>query len=175
MLLAMTRHLLAIAPLRKSAFSPLGEFVCYYREQTKLTRLSRTCSQCPTIQCIAKSSSSGGSSVNVGAIVGPIVAALVIASLGLFWWMRRKKVSYNDDSLRSVLTKAAEKRSQACRRTGRASTQSRISRFPTLPDRFSSSWFCPLSFSQPSRSPTSAFFSHSSVTITPGTCQCRIL
>lgn len=73
--------------------------------QIKLTGLSRTCSQCPTIQCIAKSSSSGGSSVNVGAIAGPIVAALVIASLGLFWWMRRKRVSYNDDSLRSVLTK----------------------------------------------------------------------
>ncbi|OWZ28073.1 hypothetical protein C356_06510 [Cryptococcus neoformans c45] len=64
---------------------------CNCSSSEKCILSSRTCSQCPTIQCIAKSSSSGGPSVNVGAIAGPIVAALVIASLGLFWWMRRKK------------------------------------------------------------------------------------
>ncbi|KIR52963.1 hypothetical protein I315_04420 [Cryptococcus gattii Ru294] len=64
---------------------------CNCSSSEKCILSSRTCSQCPTIQCIAKSSSSGGSSVNAGAIAGPIVGALVIASLGLFWWMRRKK------------------------------------------------------------------------------------
>ncbi|KAL7418952.1 hypothetical protein Q5752_006636 [Cryptotrichosporon argae] len=51
---------------------------------------SRTCSQCPQIQCI-KSSSGSGASVNAGVIAGPIVAVLVIASVALFWWLRRKK------------------------------------------------------------------------------------
>jgi hypothetical protein len=51
----------------------------------------RTCSQCPTIVC-NKIASSSGSSINPGAIAGPVVAVLVIASCALFWWLRRKKV-----------------------------------------------------------------------------------
>lgn len=54
--------------------------------------LCRTCSQCPSIQCIKNSSSSGGGGVNPGVIAGPVVAVLLIASLGLFWWLRKKKV-----------------------------------------------------------------------------------
>ncbi|WWC88363.1 uncharacterized protein L201_003274 [Kwoniella dendrophila CBS 6074] len=61
---------------------------CAAGEKCILT--SRTCNQCPTIQCI-KSSSSKSKGVNPGAIAGPVVAVLVIASLGLFWWLRRKK------------------------------------------------------------------------------------
>ncbi|WVR06626.1 hypothetical protein IAU60_003658 [Kwoniella sp. DSM 27419] len=61
---------------------------CAAGEKCILT--SRTCNQCPTIQCI-KSASSSSKGVNAGAVAGPIVAALVIASLGLFWWLRRKK------------------------------------------------------------------------------------
>ncbi|ODO00050.1 hypothetical protein I350_06674 [Cryptococcus amylolentus CBS 6273] len=62
---------------------------CSSGEKCVLT--SRTCNQCPTIQCIKSASSSSGSSVNAGVIAGPVVAVLVIASLGLFWWLRRKK------------------------------------------------------------------------------------
>ncbi|ORY31846.1 hypothetical protein BCR39DRAFT_82324 [Naematelia encephala] len=61
---------------------------CASGEQCVLS--ARTCSQCASIQCIKPSSSSGGG-VNPGVIAGPIVAVLVIASLALFWWLRRKK------------------------------------------------------------------------------------
>ncbi|WVF68734.1 hypothetical protein IAT40_003506 [Kwoniella sp. CBS 6097] len=61
---------------------------CSAGEKCILT--SRTCNQCPSIQCI-KSASSKSKSLNPGAIAGPIVALLVIASFGLFWWLRRKK------------------------------------------------------------------------------------
>ncbi|WVQ65391.1 uncharacterized protein L199_003567 [Kwoniella botswanensis] len=61
---------------------------CASGEKCILT--SRTCNQCPTINCI-KSSSSKSKGVNPGAIAGPVVAVLVIASLALFWWLRRKK------------------------------------------------------------------------------------
>ncbi|OCF56788.1 hypothetical protein L486_05643 [Kwoniella mangroviensis CBS 10435] len=61
---------------------------CAAGEKCILT--SRTCNQCPTINCI-KSSSSKSKGVNPGAIAGPVVAVLVIASLALFWWLRRKK------------------------------------------------------------------------------------
>ncbi|WVQ96262.1 hypothetical protein IAU59_003366 [Kwoniella sp. CBS 9459] len=61
---------------------------CSAGEKCILT--SRTCNQCPAIQCI-KSASSSSKSLNPGAIAGPIVAVLVIASFGLFWWLRRKK------------------------------------------------------------------------------------
>ncbi|TYJ53881.1 hypothetical protein B9479_005503 [Cryptococcus floricola] len=62
---------------------------CASGEKCVLT--SRTCNECPSIQCIKSASSSSGSSVNAGVIAGPVVAVLVIASLGLFWWLRRKK------------------------------------------------------------------------------------
>jgi len=52
---------------------------------------ARTCSQCPAIQCKPKPSSSGGG-INPGVIAGPVVAVLVIASLALFWYLRKKKV-----------------------------------------------------------------------------------
>ncbi|WRT68086.1 uncharacterized protein IL334_005061 [Kwoniella shivajii] len=61
---------------------------CSTGEKCILT--SRTCNQCAAIQCI-KSASSSSKGVNPGAIAGPVVAVLVIASLGLFWWLRRKK------------------------------------------------------------------------------------
>ncbi|OCF35017.1 hypothetical protein I316_03057 [Kwoniella heveanensis BCC8398] len=61
---------------------------CSAGEKCILT--SRTCNQCPAIQCI-KSAKSSSKSLNPGAIAGPIVAVLVIASFGLFWWLRRKK------------------------------------------------------------------------------------
>ncbi|WWC62902.1 uncharacterized protein I303_105500 [Kwoniella dejecticola CBS 10117] len=61
---------------------------CAAGEKCILT--SRTCNECPKIQCL-KSSSSKSKGVNPGAIAGPVVAVLVIASLGLFWWLRRKK------------------------------------------------------------------------------------
>ncbi|EIW67580.1 hypothetical protein TREMEDRAFT_74451 [Tremella mesenterica DSM 1558] len=53
--------------------------------------VGRTCNQCPTVQCLAGGSSSSGGGVNPGVIAGPVVAVLLIASLGLFWWLRRKK------------------------------------------------------------------------------------
>ncbi|KAK4685753.1 protein OPY2, partial [Tremellales sp. Uapishka_1] len=59
-----------------------------------LTLTRRTCSQCPTIQCIKNSSASSSGSINPGVIAGPVVAVLVIASVGLFWWLRRKKASW---------------------------------------------------------------------------------
>ncbi|ORX37120.1 hypothetical protein BD324DRAFT_426692 [Kockovaella imperatae] len=60
---------------------------CAAGEQCILT--SRTCSQCPQIECLPVPSSSGG--INPGVIAGPVVAVLVIVSLALFWWLRRKK------------------------------------------------------------------------------------
>ncbi|WWC71068.1 uncharacterized protein I206_105021 [Kwoniella pini CBS 10737] len=61
---------------------------CSTGEKCILT--SRTCNECPKIQCI-QSASSSSKGVNPGAIAGPVVAVLIIASLGLFWWLRRKK------------------------------------------------------------------------------------
>jgi hypothetical protein len=52
----------------------------------------RTCSQCPAIQCNPKPSSQSKGGINPGVIAGPVVAVLVIASLALFWFLRRKKV-----------------------------------------------------------------------------------
>lgn len=52
----------------------------------------RTCSQCPTIQCNPKPSSGSKGGINPGVIAGPVVAVLVIASLALFWYLRKKKV-----------------------------------------------------------------------------------
>ncbi|WVW85035.1 hypothetical protein I302_107071 [Kwoniella bestiolae CBS 10118] len=63
---------------------------CNCAAEEKCILTSRTCNQCPTINCI-KSASSKSKGVNPGAIAGPVVAVLVIASLGLFWWLRRKK------------------------------------------------------------------------------------
>ncbi|WVQ84951.1 hypothetical protein IAT38_007115 [Cryptococcus sp. DSM 104549] len=65
--------------------------VCNCATGEKCVLTSRTCNQCAAIQCIKGSSSSSSSSVNAGVIAGPVVAVLVIASLGLFWWLRRKK------------------------------------------------------------------------------------
>ncbi|WVO18580.1 hypothetical protein L204_106299 [Cryptococcus depauperatus] len=62
---------------------------CTATEKCILT--SRTCNQCPAIQCIKNPSSLSSGGVNAGMIAGPVVAVLVIASLGLFWWLRRKK------------------------------------------------------------------------------------
>ncbi|RSH90818.1 hypothetical protein EHS25_009993 [Saitozyma podzolica] len=59
-------------------------------EKQQVNGAQMTCSQCPTIVC-NKIASSSGSSINPGAIAGPVVAVLVIASCALFWWLRRKK------------------------------------------------------------------------------------
>ncbi|KAK8858878.1 hypothetical protein IAR55_003109 [Kwoniella newhampshirensis] len=63
---------------------------CNCAKGEKCVLTSRTCNQCPAIQCL-KGSSSSSSSVNPGVIAGPVVAVLVIASVVLFWWLRKKK------------------------------------------------------------------------------------
>lgn len=51
----------------------------------------RTCNKCAYATCNSSTSSGGG--VNPGVIAGPIIGVvLLLASLGLFWWLRRKKV-----------------------------------------------------------------------------------
>lgn len=53
---------------------------------------ARKCSNCGVANCI-KNNISGNSGVNPGVIAGPIIAvALILASLGLFWFLKRKKV-----------------------------------------------------------------------------------
>ena len=58
---------------------------------------ARTCSQCPAIQCNPKPSSKSKGGINPGVIAGPVVAVLVIASLALFWYLRKKKVRCKTD------------------------------------------------------------------------------
>ncbi|KAL1405843.1 hypothetical protein Q8F55_007521 [Vanrija albida] len=52
---------------------------------------ARKCSDCGTVVC-EKNNTSGGGGVNPGVIAGPIIAVvLILASLGLFWFLKRKK------------------------------------------------------------------------------------
>lgn len=51
----------------------------------------RTKTACAFVTCNG-TSKSGGGGVNSGAIAGPIVAVLILLSLGVWWWLRRKKV-----------------------------------------------------------------------------------
>lgn len=52
----------------------------------------RGCKTCPTQHCVPIEGASDGG-VNPGVIAGPIIGAfLVVASVLLFWWLRRKKV-----------------------------------------------------------------------------------
>lgn len=61
--------------------------------------LSRTRTTCAVTNCVNESTGdtadngTSSKSVPVGAIAGPVVAVMVLLSIGVWWWLRKKKVS----------------------------------------------------------------------------------